>query len=272
MDHKLPPGRVLGHKLRTCRIAGFILTDARYRGNLALPAHCHENAYFRVVIEGVSSDISAQRTFTGGAATMVYHPAGESHANCWPQDGRCFVIELAANAPGYLCHYTKPLSRAVDFISGPAVQLALRIFHEFQQMDAVSPLALEGLSLELVAAACRTATSVGPHGPPTWLRRVRKLLHDRFAENVSLAEVATTVGVHPGQVSRAFRGHYRCTAGEYVRRLRVEHACRELCQGSRPLAEIALAAGFADQSHFSTVFKRHTGLTPAAYRKIFRTR
>jgi AraC family transcriptional regulator len=253
-------------------VAGFILTEARFPANLALPPHCHENAFFRLIIEGASTDISARRTFPGGAGTMVYHPAGERHANRWHEAGRSFVIELAADSPGRLRKYPETLGRSADFPSGAAVQSAVRVFREFQDMDAVSPLALEGLTLELLAAVCRSSASGEWGGPPGWLRRARELLHGRFIESLSLGEVAAAVGVHPGHLVRMFRRHYRCTPGAYVRRLRVEQACRELCGGDRPLAAIALAAGFSDQSHFSSVFKRHTGLTPAEYRKTFQTR
>ncbi|MBA3784476.1 MAG: helix-turn-helix domain-containing protein, partial [Acidobacteria bacterium] len=51
-----------------------------------------------------------------------------------------------------------------------------------------------------------------------------------------------------------------------VRRLRVENACREMIKSETSLVEIALAAGFSSQSHFSSVFKRMTGMTPAMYR------
>jgi AraC family transcriptional regulator len=76
--------------------------------------------------------------------------------------------------------------------------------------------------------------------------------------------------VHPVYLACAFRRHYRSTVGEYVRRLRVEFACRELSATRAPLAQVALAAGFADQSQFSRTFKRVVGLTPTEYRKMFR--
>jgi AraC family transcriptional regulator len=52
----------------------------------------------------------------------------------------------------------------------------------------------------------------------------------------------------------------------------VARAARELAETDAPLAEIALAAGFADQSHFSNVFRRETGLSPSAFRRAVRTR
>jgi len=86
----------------------------------------------------------------------------------------------------------------------------------------------------------------------------------------TLTELAAEVGVHPAHLSRALqvRGE---TVGEYLRRRRVEQAERALA-GPRPLAEIAADAGFADQAHFTRVFRRHFGMTPAARRRAMQTR
>jgi AraC-like DNA-binding protein len=262
---------VLGRRLRGCEVAGFILTEAYFPTGAVLPVHCHENGFFRLIVAGISTDVSQGRDFLGEAASMVYHAAAESHANRWHRGGRSFVIELPADATDRVGEgRAQVLERGQTFPSGPAVQAALRVFREFRHMDSLSPLALEGLTLELLAVACRSVLKEEP-GPPDWLRRAKELLDDCLTQPHGLAAVAAAAGVHPGHLARAFRRHYRCTAGEYLRQRRVERAYR-LLRGNTPLAEIAVATGFADQSHFSAVFKRHTGMTPAAYRKIFRGR
>jgi AraC family transcriptional regulator len=78
--------------------------------------------------------------------------------------------------------------------------------------------------------------------------------------------------VHPVHLARTFRRYYHCSPGEYVRRLRLESATRELCASDASLIEIALAAGYCDQSHFSKSFKRHTGMSPARFRASCRPR
>jgi AraC family transcriptional regulator len=80
------------------------------------------------------------------------------------------------------------------------------------------------------------------------------------------------MGVHPVHLAREFRRHFRCTPGEYVRRLRVESAARALSHSDAPLAQIGLAAGFSHQAHFCRVFKRHTGMTPSEFRSALRSR
>ncbi len=101
---------------------------------------------------------------------------------------------------------------------------------------------------------------------------MRDRLHDDPAAHISLGGLAREVGVHPVTLARAFRRTYGCSIGEYVRRLRIVGAARRLEASDQSLAEIAMAAGFADQSHFSNVFKRQTGLSPSAFRRWVRSR
>ncbi|MBC7808038.1 MAG: helix-turn-helix transcriptional regulator [Akkermansiaceae bacterium] len=85
----------------------------------------------------------------------------------------------------------------------------------------------------------------------------------------TLTQLAEMAGVHPSHLLRAFRQQYHLTPGEFVRRLRIEEACRRLRSGqSTPLSVLALDLGFSDQSHFIRIFRSIVGVTPGAYRKM----
>src|SRR5262249_2353682 len=101
---------------------------------------------------------------------------------------------------------------------------------------------------------------------PAGLASAEERLRARGREKVALGELAQAAGVHPAHLARTFRSRYGVSVGEYGRRLRLAWTVGELARGERPLAEVALEAGFADQSHFTRVFKRYVGSTPARYR------
>lgn len=101
---------------------------------------------------------------------------------------------------------------------------------------------------------------------PRWLERARESVHQRFRQKLTLEALAHDVGVHPVHLAAAFRKHYRASVGDYIRRLRVECAARELECPSAVLAEVAERTGFADQPHLTRVFKQYVGLTPGEYR------
>jgi AraC family transcriptional regulator len=144
------------------------------------------------------------------------------------------------------------------------------VYDEMRRMDAAAPLAIEGLLLELVACASRMREQNGSSGRPRWLEDARDRIHVELADRPTLTGLAESVGVHPVTLARAFRRAFGCTVGEYVRSLRIERAARQLTDTDLSLAEIALAEGFSDQSHFSNLFRRHTGLSPFQFRRAVR--
>lgn len=132
-------------------------------------------------------------------------------------------------------------------------------------MDSASPLVMEGLALELLGHTVRSQIRFRKL-PPHSLKLAYELIHDRFTESLTIGEIALIVGLHPVYLVRAFRKHYRTTIGEYQRKLRIEFACRQISATNLSLADIAVAAGFYDQSHFYRTFKRIVGMTPTEYR------
>lgn len=94
---------------------------------------------------------------------------------------------------------------------------------------------------------------------------VRRVLDDRPAEDLSAAQLAAAVGASRYGVYRAFRAAYGLAPSDYQRQVRLRTARRLLVAGT-PLADAAVASGFADQAHLTRWFKRYYGLTPAAYR------
>jgi AraC family transcriptional regulator len=145
--------------------------------------------------------------------------------------------------------------------------LAARAARELAVPDAFTPLALEGLALELLAVVGR-----GPLDPrpPSWLLNAHELLQERFRDPPNAAEIAAQVDVHPSHLARSFRLHYGDSLGGHARRLRLEWAAGRLDRTDISLACIAAEAGFVDQSHFTRAFKRHFGVTPARYRNAHR--
>jgi AraC family transcriptional regulator len=148
--------------------------------------------------------------------------------------------------------------------------LGARFREALRQGDQASDLAFEELVFGLLSEATRSRANTREQRFPFWLRRVRDYLHDNFSEPITIEEIARTAGVHPTHLSRVFRQKLGYTIGSYVRRLRVDFACRELLESDRSLSDIAAAAGFTDQSHFNKIFKERFKITPYEYRGLRR--
>ena len=95
---------------------------------------------------------------------------------------------------------------------------------------------------------------------------MRDQLEENFRCPPSLSELAAIHRVHPVYLCQAFRAAFGVNVGEFVRAVRFEWARACLVSGDRSIADIALAAGFSDQAHFSRDFKRRMGMSPRRYR------
>jgi AraC family transcriptional regulator len=270
MDSTTPFGRLYGAILRRREVRGLALTETSYPPRLRLPRHSHGHAYFCLVLAGAYTE-----TYTRGAracrpSDVIFHPAGEAHADQFADaGGRCFNVQFS---PVWLERLGVPapsLGPCEDADEGALAWLAARLYGEFRAADDLAPLAIEGLALEMFVERARRARE---RATPPWIETVTEYLRAHFVERLTLSEVAGAAGVHPVHLAREFRRRRHCTVGEYVRRLRVEFACRELSATDAPLAEIALAAGFSHQSHLTRTFKALTGTTPAKFRALSRAR
>lgn len=247
----------------------FRLSESVYGADTVLPPHAHGRAYLGLVVNGGHRETTGRHERDCRPSTVVFHPAAERHANRFsPAGGRIFRLEFDEGWLTRLREWDARLSRPVESHGGPLSQIASRIFSEFHARDAVSPLMIEGLALEFATWVVRGDEVPAAGRTPAWLRTAVESLHGRFAEEIHLDQIASLAGVHPAHFSRVFRKHYRCSVGQYVRRLRVDLAARELAESQRSIADIAAQLGFADQSHFSRVFVRMIGSTPGRYRRL----
>jgi AraC family transcriptional regulator len=253
-------------------LPNFELAEDLYEPNLRMPSHPHEQGRISMVIDGTYTEIYRRRSRFAKPSLIVFHPPGERHSVTFHSKAtKIFSVNIKNTWLQNIHEYSRILDDPREEIGGLLNILAARLYREFQLMDQFSGLVIEGLMLEMTAEISRMADMKEPNAP-RWLEHIRESFHDQPSENVEIKDIAQQAGVHPIHLSRLFRKFYKSTIGEYNRRLRVDLACDEISTTEIPLSEIALKYGFYDQSHFTNTFKRLTGVTPAQYRLIFRSR
>jgi len=105
---------------------------------------------------------------------------------------------------------------------------------------------------------------------PAWAQELKEIIQDQIDTNLSLSlkEVSGELNVHPAYLSREFSKHFdNLSFGEYIRKQRIEKSIALLNNPDYSLSEIAYLTGFSDQSHFTRIFKKHIGQSPASYKK-----
>ena len=103
---------------------------------------------------------------------------------------------------------------------------------------------------------------------PPFIIKCKQYIDDHITASFSLDDIAAAAGVSSNYLSAQFSEYERMTLKEYILRRRVDAAKRLLQSPEHPIGCIANNLCFCSQSHFSQVFKKYTGLTPSAYRKL----
>jgi AraC family transcriptional regulator len=267
----LSSGALFGERLRGSRIGWFKLSERSYPPRLKTPEHAHKWSFLCLVLEGAYTETRGHRTRVCHAATLLFHPQGEVHVEHFHETGaRLFVVEIEPRWLKRTLEHSLIAALPSDLYKGLVATHGRRLYKEFLAADGISPLVVEGLILQIIGEAARHAAGSAAGNAPHWLQQARELLNKRFAEHLHLEDIAAAVQVHPVHLAQMFQKHYRCTVGAYIRRLRIDFACRELANTEAPLVDIALAAGFCDQSHFTKTFRRHTGQVPSQFRESIR--
>jgi len=156
----------------------------------------------------------------------------------------------------------------------PFLRQATRLLADEQrEPQAAGDLLAETLAQAIALHLLRTHCTV--HGreqrqpgalSPAQVRRVRAYIDEDLTAPLSLDDLARVAGVSRAHFARGFQRATGSTPHGYVTDRRVARARQLLAASRLPIGEIAQATGFRSQSHFASVFRRHAGASPSAYR------
>jgi AraC family transcriptional regulator len=226
--------------------------------------HTHDDAHFVLISGGDYVSIAEGRP-AKGFPVLIYNPQGTTHRDHFNNGrGSYFAISLDSAKARRMGHEIALPEGPIHLSEMAQFALAMRT----ARCCTLQPggLTMDALCHELLGSMDGRVQRVDLK-PPSWLDRAFELLHDRYLEDLTIADVANGVGVHPVHLARSFRRHFRCSPGEFTRFRRLERATSMLTRSERPLSEIALESGFGDQSQLTKAFARDLGITPREYRR-----
>lgn len=248
------PPRLITH------VAGAGVVDTTYPGDLRSSYHVDGHPRISIVLQGTLREEAHRQEVVASAASVVVKPADVVHRNAFgPRGARLLTLlvppEHVADVEGldqWAWHHAGP-------VGGAALRLARSIRREPEDAED---------EFWSFLATLGPSTDPPTRAVPDWLRRTRERLDDEVADGPSVESLAQDAGVHPVSLARAFRRAFGCSPTAYRRRRRVRAAADLLASSRRPAAEIALAAGFADQSHMCRAVRDDLGLTPGQLRRL----
>lgn len=269
---ELDAGKFLGSDVRTWEADSVWYSLASYEESLRAELHSssndwhsHRNPHFSFILQGGNVERRKRAVTDCLPGQLLFYHSGESHQNVnvvYPSKN--FNVEM--DEAFFSRYHLSDADIDARLATGPSAKFTmLRIYKAALDKGENANLEIHSLLLSLLFEGDREG---GSTAVPSWAARVAEAINDRWDENLSLLELSREAGVHPTTISKRFPKYFSCTLGEYVRRLRVEKALAMIRRSDHSLTEIAHRCGFADQSHFTRVFKETTGLLPKSYRKI----
>lgn len=194
------------------------------------------------------------------------HPSGWTYRVFYPEHSLLESVASQLLPRGHgLPHFSSPV------IKDPLLSTALLSFLRVLDLSDVT-IERESLLYAVIAQMIsRHADRKGPmspvpkHAERAVVKTLLEYLDHHFTDNVTLRELSDVAALSEFHLLRVFRSAVGLPPHAYIIQKRVDHARRLLLTGL-PIADVALEAGFADQSHFTRAFKRIVGVTPGCYR------
>lgn len=258
-----------------CDVAAFSLARLRaLRLEHQVEPHEHEDGHFILVLEGCYRSSARGAATLLGPGEVLWNPPGTRHVDTFTgAGGRFLALSVKAGQARALGLAEGGARRLL----GAARQGALRLAEQPMSLDLGGLLDVEDACRQL----CVLTRAVPGRGDeavhegadarePTWLRLCMEQLVDECEQPLRLAVLARAAGVHPVSLARAFRRHYGISPGQLQRRAQLNRAAQRLREG-QSIAKVATQSGFADQSHFTRLFRAEYRCTPAAWRAGFKT-
>ena len=254
-------------EMRHLRAGPFEIFECAYEAGVETPEHAHDATCVVFCLDGGLHERQGSLEGELKRDSLLVLPAGVSHADVVGDSGCRYLLIVMAEFPSErLGPDRRILERPSLTYDWRLSRLGWSIYRELVVQDAGSPLAAEGLVLQLLACLGREAPPIALSAP-RWLRELRDRLHAEPERPFSLADLATAAGVHPGHLVRAFTSAFGMSPSRYLRKLRVDVAAQAIASTDIPLSQIGTEAGYYDQSHFTRLFRREMGMTPRDYRR-----
>lgn len=244
-----------GSDLRWRELDGIRVSETLMPAALSLEPHAHEPGQICFILEGEYEEQTRSGAYMLRPGVVQFHRPGEWHSNR-TSDEEALTLLISFDRARWVDVTARHPVPAKALLS----DLAREVRDELRHGNAT---ALEGLAL-LILGRLREEPETTE---PDWLRDAIAFIEHRYAERISLSNVATSVGVHRATLAAAFRRFRSISVGDYIRDVRLQHATRALMRSNAPIDEIAHEHGFSDQSHFGRLFRRVNGTSPASFRR-----
>ena len=259
---KLKNNIFLGNTATQFKLGYCSISIVNYTQPVSEEWHSHEDIHLSLILQGgnLESRKKEDKQVTPGKI-MTYHQ-GEIHRNRFTAfPSKNLNLELKNE---FFTQNDLTFER-LDLTGTKRIETYLNLIKIFQELHINDLYTNDSIQLSLKSLF--TNNSISSH-QPAWLFQLKELIEDRWDEFISLEELALILNVHPVTISKYFKIYYKCSLGDYMRKVKVQKAIDFLLHSKMSITEIAFACGFSDNSHMTRIFKMYLGYSPKKIKKL----
>ncbi|MGY1921940.1 helix-turn-helix domain-containing protein [Pseudomonas tolaasii] len=241
--------------------------------------HAHEHFSIGAVTTGCSYYHHGAQTFEISAGTVVVMNPGDVHA-CNPIRNQPWSYQMLYLDTPWLTDlqhqqgfstdqgyrpFSTPYTRDENLYNGLLALYRLLVDEQAEHLHKQSAL----VSFFTEVQQRLNPSDTPPREVNHKLERAADYIREHCSQALKLEDICLAAELSPSYLIRAFKQYYGMTPHAYLVNRRIQFARRQLRDGGL-IAEVALAAGFADQAHFQRTFKQHFAATPGQYREVLK--
>ncbi len=227
----------------------------------------------------------------------IIHSSKEEYEKCQECDKAACKKALAIHGTHiYTCRYglTEAVSPLYNFGTHSGFLMMGQIYKDSAERNSIQrmpPLVLERLrelydatreiptvkadmirsyvKIMTICAQYLTLSNAIPTSKPTVAQMAKRYIFSNYQNKFSIKDICTDVGCSKSTLITAFKKEYGLTINDFITEVRLSEAKRMLKDAEMSIGEIAISAGFSDQSYFSKVFSAKFGIPPSEYKQKF---
>lgn len=245
---------------RQLSTGNFNISVSYHSAHSRIPVHAHNLPYLCLSMSGTYSEISLKTSFIK-PGSVVYRKAYYEHANHILNED-CVCLNMEVKNPDLFQNTaafdTSSFERPIN-INLSKLLISLK---NNARTDVIDLQCFESLTTHI--------NGNRSYGLAKWVSQIKDYIQSDPMQNISLEKLSKEVQLHPNYIIRKFKGITGYKLSEYLEKIRLEYAIRELMASGDKIGYIAVDSGFYDQSHMNRVFRKHLQTSPKVFREMLK--
>lgn len=252
--------KYFGTTENSIKTESFNISITNHLANSEILKHSHAKPYLCLLVSGIYNEKSNIDNLVS-CGDVIYRTADYEHSNSfYDKDSLCLNIEI--NNQEHLMNQNNFVLPTSQSKQKGRIEIYKVLYALKQRLpnDLLDIYCYESMLTHIKMSRIK--------GNLIWIKEIKEIINDNPTSPLSLEKLSLEFGLHPNYIVRKFKEVTGHKLSDYLTKIRLENSIKHLIKTESSMTEIAINAGFYDQSHFNRNFKNYLATTPLTFRKI----